>query len=117
MKSKKLLNGELKINIIRKANKIPFQGRKQYSTLNTSPILLSSTNYSNTISNSFKDDLNINIIKSRNYKNNNLNFNSLKNKFVKTKERTKKLFELIYELSIKNNNAHIDKPNKKINEI
>jgi len=109
-KSKKNISKEKncldkKINII---NTIPKKGRS-IQNISTPKIMMSSTNYTNNASNSFKDEINNN-----NTNNNaiiNTSFNELQIKLDNIKNRTKKLFEFFSSIN------NLDKYNNKKNSI
>lgn len=91
----------------RKINAIPKKGRKN---CNASPkMMMSSTNYSNNISNSFKDEGNMrkNSPKKFNIKNSisdkSMNFNDIKNKLESIQIRTKNLLGLFSSLNFAKN--------------
>ena len=95
--------GGRKINAI---NGIPKKGRKNF---NTSPIMMmSSTNYSNNVSNSFKDEKNIKknspkkVFNNSSFCEKNSN-NEIKNKLENIQNRTKNLLKLYYSISLDKN--------------
>ena len=109
----------------RKINAIPKKGRKNF---NASPkMMMSSTNYSNNISNSFKDEGNMrksspkkfNISNSISDKN--MNFNDMKNKLESIQIRTKNLLRLFSSLNFVKNESNkfnnINLNNEKIKSI
>ena len=109
----------------RKINAIPKKGRKN---CNASPkMMMSSTNYSNNISNSFKEEGNIrkNSPKKMNISNSiydkNINFNDIKNKMQNIQIRTKNLLVLFSSLNIGKNEFYkfnnINLNNEKIKQI
>ena len=105
----------------RKANAIPKKGRKNF---NASPkMMMSSTNYSNNISNSFKDDINMKkFIPKKILENGSFcekkTFSEMKNKLEDIQKRTKNLLGFYSSFSIDkigvnqiNNNSNINKEN------
>ena len=105
----------------RKANAIPKKGRKNF---NASPkMMMSSTNYSNNISNSFKDDINMKKFSPKKiFENGSFcekkTFVEIKNKLENIQKRTKNLLGFYSSFSIDkigmnqiNNNSNINKEN------
>lgn len=104
------------LNLNRKLNDIPKKGRiKQNTSLK---IMMSSTNYSNTVSNSFKEE---NTNKKNNSilnnevttnDNNKITFNDLKIKLENIKNRTKKLLSIYSSVNIDKNNNNVNQKMK-----
>ena len=105
----------------RKVNAIPKKGRKNF---NASPkMMMSSTNYSNNISNSFKDDINVKKFSPKKvFENGSFRekktFDEIKNKLENIQKRTKNLLGFYSSFSIDKNrinqinyNANINKEN------
>jgi hypothetical protein len=102
----------------RKINAIPKKGRKNF---NASPkMMMSSTNYSNNISNSFKNDINLKNFSPKKVIDNSscCDKNSLtliKNKLENIKKRTKNLLGFYSSISIDNNGIYQINNNSSIN--
>ena len=86
---------------------------------------MSSTNYSNNVSNFFKDE-NMTLKKSHsilnseinnNSHNNNISFNKIKIKLENIKERTKKLLEIFSSINIEKNNKNEHEKKGKLKRI
>ena len=120
---KKSIKIEDKKSLNRKIKAIP---KKEFFNQNTSTkIMMSSTNYSNNVSNFFKDE-NMTLKKSHsilnseinnNSQNNNISFNKIKIKLENIKERTKKLLEIFSSVNIEKNNKNEHEKKGKLKRI
>jgi len=120
---KKSIKIEDKKSLNRKIKAIP---KKEFFNQNTSTkIMMSSTNYSNNVSNFFKDE-NMTLKKSHsilnneinnNSQNNNISFNKIKIKLENIKERTKKLLEIFSSVNIEKNNQNEHEKKGKLKRI